>query len=235
MKVLDLFSCIGGHALGLHAAGGFETVQFVECDDYRRRVLAHHFPGVPIDDDVTTFQARPGSADVIVGGPPCQKTSNAAAIHGKRTGGSLWCEMRRIIADVGSADWIVVEQPTASEAWQAQVERDLASLGYRTTRIVLAASDFGAPHIRRRVFTLAHPSLPRLQIAREAGPRTIESLSRRAFAGNPWREGPPRSLPVDAGLSRGLARRRRIEAIGDSNPPIMMTAIGMMIQRAECA
>lgn len=233
MRTLDLFSCIGGHTLGLHAAGDFQTVQFVERDEYRRRVLTHHFPGVPVDDDVCTYQAHRGSADLIVGGPPCQQTSNAASIHGKRTGVSLWGEMRRIISEVGTAAWVVVEQPTASEAWQTEVERGLASLGYRTARIVLSAGDFGAPHQRRRVFTLANASVSRLQVAGQARARTIERLARGTFAGNPWGAGPPRSLPVDAGLSRGLARRRRIEAIGDSNPPIMMTAIGMMIEAAS--
>lgn len=48
MNVLDLFSDIGGHALGLAAAGDFRTVQFVEIDPARRRLLAHHFPGVPL-------------------------------------------------------------------------------------------------------------------------------------------------------------------------------------------
>ena len=55
MNVLDLFSNIGGHAIGLSAAGDFRVVQFVEINERRRRLIAHHFPGVPIHDDVRTF------------------------------------------------------------------------------------------------------------------------------------------------------------------------------------
>lgn len=234
LTCLDLFSCIGGHALGLSCAGGFRTVQFVELDPYRRRVLARHFPEVPLHDDVRTYTGTRGEAAVVVGGPPCQQTSTAAAIHGKRTGASLWTEMGRIIGRVEPA-WVVVEQPLGNAAWQAEVEGDLEELGYCTARADLAAADFGAPHIRRRLFLLAHRDLSRLQVAREARSRAIECLAGRAAAGNPWRAGVPGALRVDAGLSGGLHRRERIAALGDSNPPIMMQAIGLMILAAEAA
>jgi site-specific DNA-cytosine methylase len=51
MKVLDLFSGIGGFALGLEAAG-FETVAFCEIDPYAQKVLKKNWPGVPIYEDV---------------------------------------------------------------------------------------------------------------------------------------------------------------------------------------
>src|SRR6476659_6022774 len=77
LRVLDLFSGIGGFSLGLERAGGFETVAFCEIEAYPRRVLAKHWPRVPIYDDVRTLTAdtlsRDGIAvDVICGGFPCQ-------------------------------------------------------------------------------------------------------------------------------------------------------------------
>ena len=48
MKVVDLFSGIGGFSLGLESTGGFETVQFVENHEWCQKVLAKNFPGVPI-------------------------------------------------------------------------------------------------------------------------------------------------------------------------------------------
>ena len=62
LRVLDLFSGIGGFSLGLERTGGFETVAFCEIEDYPRRVLAKHWPGVPIYDDVRTLMPEPGSA-----------------------------------------------------------------------------------------------------------------------------------------------------------------------------
>jgi site-specific DNA-cytosine methylase len=234
VEVLDLFSCIGGHALGLRAAGPFETVQFVEYDPWRRKVLAHHFPGVPIHDDVRTFRGEPGSADVVVGGPPCQRTSVAAAVHGYRTGASLWPDMLRIIREVGPF-WVVVEQPPGNRAWEAEVAGGLAGAGYHASRLVLSVEGLGGPHIRRRVFTLAHRDLSRLAVAGEAGSWEAERVARRAADRNPWREALARVLRVDARVSTrldGHHRKRRIEAIGDSNPPVMMAVIGRAILAA---
>lgn len=232
-RTLDLFSCIGGHALGLHDVAGFETVQFVEINEYRRRVIARWFPGRPIHDDIRTYVGRRDEADLIVGGPPCQKTSVAAAVHGNRTGESLWVEMGRIIGRV-EPSWVVVEQPPGNAPWETEVTRDLEELGYHAARIVLSASDFGAPHIRRRVFVLAHRDLSRLQVAGEARSWAIDSLSWGASPGNPWSPHIAGALRVASRLPPGMEpdRRRRIEALGDSNPPIMMTAIGLMIRAA---
>ncbi|WP_316210665.1 DNA cytosine methyltransferase, partial [Bradyrhizobium sp. SZCCHNR3053] len=138
MNVLDLFSNIGGHAIGMREAGGFRTVQFVEINERRRRLLAHHFPGVPIHDDVRTFSGV--RADIVIGGPPCQRTSVAAAIHGKRTGESLWPEMLRVGLDAGT-EWFVVEQPPGNAEWEAKVTDDLARSGYHSARVEFAACD----------------------------------------------------------------------------------------------
>jgi len=58
LKVLDLFSGIGGFSLGLERTGGFETVAFCEIDPFCRQVLAKHWPGVPCYDDVRELTAE---------------------------------------------------------------------------------------------------------------------------------------------------------------------------------
>ena len=47
LKVLDLFSGIGGLSLGLERTGKFETVAFSEIDPYASKVLAKWWPDVP--------------------------------------------------------------------------------------------------------------------------------------------------------------------------------------------
>ena len=55
MRVLDLFSGIGGFSLGLERAG-METVAFCEYDKKAQLVLSKHWPDVPIFDDVRTLR-----------------------------------------------------------------------------------------------------------------------------------------------------------------------------------
>lgn len=98
LRVLDLFSGIGGFSLGLERTGGFQTVAFCEIDPFCRRVLAKHWPGVPCHEDVTAREFVPGEADVVVGGFPCQDVSHAgkrAGLTGERSG--LYRELVRAL------------------------------------------------------------------------------------------------------------------------------------------
>jgi DNA (cytosine-5)-methyltransferase 1 len=52
---LDLFSGIGGFAIAAQWAG-FETIAFVEKDPFCQKVLAKHWPNVPIHGDIKTFK-----------------------------------------------------------------------------------------------------------------------------------------------------------------------------------
>ncbi len=78
MKVLDLFSGIGGFSIGLERAG-METVAFCEIEKYPQRVLKHHWPGVPIYDDIRTITRKRLEADGII--------SNSGGLR-RRTGGA---------------------------------------------------------------------------------------------------------------------------------------------------
>ena len=115
IKVLDLFSGIGGFSLAAHRAG-FEVVAHCEIEPFPRAVLANRFPGVPIFEDVKTlkkdiFYEKTGldKIDVVVGGSPCQDFSVAGAQRG--FGGnrsSLFLEQMRIARELG-AKYIVWE------------------------------------------------------------------------------------------------------------------------------
>jgi site-specific DNA-cytosine methylase len=235
VRVLDLFSCIGCHAIGLDRVGGFETVAFCEAKRWRRARLAERFPGVPIHDDVCTLEGV--SADVVFGGPPCQETSVAAAIHGYRTGDSLWPEMLRVGLDAG-AEWFVVEQPSGNPDWEADVSESLARVGRHVAKFEFEARDIGAPYERRRVFLISCSSLSRLEIAWKAGPSAIERVARAADARGAWNPLILEALPVDArsaGEFKSALSRDRvewIEALGDSNPPGMAEVIGHIIREA---
>ncbi len=170
LKVLDLFSGIGGFSLGLERTGGFETVAFCEIEPFPRRVLAKHWPKVPCYDDVRTLTAdtlrRDGIAvDVICGGFPCQDISfagNGAGIaHGTRSG--LWSEYARLIGEL-RPQFVIVENVAALLGRGLdRVLGDLAAVGYDAEWHCIPASAIGAPHRRDRLWVVGHTAGSRLQ------------------------------------------------------------------------
>jgi DNA (cytosine-5)-methyltransferase 1 len=162
LRTLDLFSGIGGFSLGLERTGGFKTVAFCEIDPFCRRVLAKHWPEVPIHEDVRELTgarlAADGIAvDVICGGFPCQDVSFAgkrAGLEGARSG--LWGEYRRIIGEIRPGFVIVENVPGLLSLGLGTVLGDLAALGLDAVWDCVPASAVGAPHRRDRVWLVAH-------------------------------------------------------------------------------
>ena len=163
MKVLDLFSGIGGFSLGLERAG-METVAFCEFDKHCQKVLKKHWPEVPIHEDVRTLNAKQyrGSVDVVCGGFPCQDLSVAgkkAGFEGERS--SLYREMLRIIGECRPR-YAIFENVTGllsgdGGRWFARFLYDLAEIGYDAEWHCISASYIGAPHHRDRVWIVAYP------------------------------------------------------------------------------
>lgn len=58
LKVLSLFSGIGGIDLGLERTQGFQTIAFVEIDKDCQEVLRKHWPKVPIFENVEKVGVR---------------------------------------------------------------------------------------------------------------------------------------------------------------------------------
>jgi DNA (cytosine-5)-methyltransferase 1 len=165
LRVLDLFSGIGGFSLGLERTGGFKTVAFCEIEPFPRRVLAKHWPEVPCYDDVRTLTAdrlrSDGIAvDVICGGFPCQDISlannNGAGLAGAKSG--LWSEYARLIGDVRPQFVIVENVSMLRSRGLGVVLGDLARLGYDAEWESIPAAAVGAPHIRDRLWLVAYPN-----------------------------------------------------------------------------
>jgi DNA (cytosine-5)-methyltransferase 1 len=102
MKVLSLFSGVGGFDLGLENAG-METVFQCEWDKHATKILERHWPDVPRWTDVSTLTGayvlrHAPVIDVVAWGSPCQDLSVAgkrAGLSGERSG--LFHEGIRII------------------------------------------------------------------------------------------------------------------------------------------
>jgi DNA (cytosine-5)-methyltransferase 1 len=191
VRIGSLFSGIGGLELGLERAGLGHVVWQVENNAFCRAVLARHWPEVERFEDVSTPRVYP-PADLICGGFPCQDVSSAGRGAGLREGtrSGLWFEFRRIVSDLRPR-WVLVENVTSGKRrWLPTVRRDLHVLGYDSVAIALSAADVGAPHLRRRVFVVAHPYGEQLR-------------DQPGGIGGPDREGP--TLPVHDGDEEPLA------------------------------
>ena len=155
IKVLDLFSGIGGFSLGLERAGPFRTVAFCERDAFCQAVLRKHWPDVPIHDDVRALNFG-GGVDVITGGYPCQPFSVAGKQKGAADDRHLWPSMFEIIKHKRPR-WVVAENVAGHIAMGLdEVLFDLESEGYTARPLVIPACAVDAPHRRDRVWIVAH-------------------------------------------------------------------------------
>ena len=164
MKVLDLFSGIGGFSHGLDKVG-FKTVAFCEMDKYCKLVLQKHWKGVKIYNDVKELKGEEiikehGTIDIVVGGFPCQPFSIAGARKGTDDNRHLWPEMFRIIKEL-KPRWVIGENVRNIISIQngmvfENVCTDLEGEGYEVRAFNIPAAGVGAPHKRERVWIVAN-------------------------------------------------------------------------------
>jgi len=185
---IDLFSGIGGFALGARMSG-IETIAFCEKDKFCRQVLRKNFPGRPICKDIKEFgyewliantdsigelqserivskeRERSGDSNqkyILTGGFPCQPFSIAGARKGTTDDRFLWSEMLRVIHEISPA-WIIAENVFGILTSEQGVVFesicfDLESAGYNVQPFVIPACAVGAPHRRDRIWIVASNS-----------------------------------------------------------------------------
>lgn len=156
LKVLDLFSGIGGFSLGLEKTGKFKTAGFCEIEPHCKKVINKNFFGVPVFDDITKLNIKEGDYDVFTGGFPCQDISIAGknnGIDGEKSG--LWKEYKRLIKQ-GKPKYAIIENVFALLGRGLEVIlQDLAEIGYDATWTLYDTRYFGKPQRRRRVYIIA--------------------------------------------------------------------------------
>ena len=159
LKVLDLFSGIGGFSLGLESTGYFETVAFCEKDEFCKKVLQKHWSNLKIYDEVRSLHDTKIQADVVTGGFPCQAFSQAGLQKGRTDDRWLWNEMFDVIKQV-KPRWVIGENVQGIINIEEgmvlrQVQNDLDSEGFKVQCFIIPASGIGAWHNRNRVWILA--------------------------------------------------------------------------------
>jgi len=228
MKVLSLFSGVGGFDMGLENAG-MKTVFQCEWDKHANSILYKHWPDVPKWDDVSTLTGKHILAhapviDVVAWGSPCQDLSVAgkrAGLEGGRSG--LFHEGIRIIKELQEETngqyprisiWenVVGALNSNRGADFGVILNEMAEAGAVAIEwSVLDAQYFGIPQRRRRVFVIAifDPVLanrcpsPLLPVA--------ESLPGHLAKSKPKRKSAATTLTESTGADGGI-----VNAIGAS-------------------
>ena len=167
MKMLDLFSGIGGFALAAQWRWGkqLNIVGFCEIEKYAQKVLKKNFPNVPIYEDITKLDGTQfKDIDLITGGFPCQDISIAGKGKGlideetgKKTRSGLWSEMYRIISEIRPKFTIIENVPMLTVRGGTRVIADLAKIRYDAEWQIIGANDVGAWHRRKRIWIVAYP------------------------------------------------------------------------------
>lgn len=227
INVLDLFSGIGGFALGFERAG-MHTAAFCEIDPFCQRVLKRHWPEKPIYHDIKQLTQRRlhhdriQHIDLICGGYPCQPFSVAGHRRGEEDPRHLWPEMHRLIREI-KPRWVVCENVDGHvELGLDNVLTDLESQGYSCWPFIIPACAIGAPHRRDRVWIIAHSC----GIRRVTPPSTLpipQDLSNATVFGE-------LPTPFTSRINDGIPFLvDRIRALGNAVVPLIPELIGRAI------
>lgn len=210
---LDLFSGIGGFALGAYWAGmRFDGHYFSEVDEYAIRVYRQRFPDAIGLGDICKIRGAdlPEGDWIIAGGFPCQDISVAgkgAGLAGARSG--LWYEYARLIGELRPRFAIMENVGALVGRGLDAVLGSLAEIGYDAEWQDIRASDVGAPHRRERIWIVAYPE--------GSGSGRIGGWAKTGLA----RAGCSCTLPAPLAHScgPGLAERMRERGDADAEQP----------------
>ena len=178
MKALELFAGVGGFRIGLERAG----IEVIWSNQWEPSTRAQHASScyeanfgaeghdnqdiaMAIDADLNGDVTIP-SADLLVGGFPCQDYSVAkslsasAGLEGKK--GVLWWEIRRLVETkkpklvfLENVDRLLKSPSKQRGRDFAVMLRTLGDLGYVVEWRVVNAADYGFAQRRIRVFIVA--------------------------------------------------------------------------------
>jgi len=158
LKLLDLFSGIGGFSLGMEATKRIKTIGFVEKDKFCQKVLNKNFKNIPIEEDIRNVKGQRYTADIISGGFPCQPFSVAGKRRGTDDDRYLWYETIRVVREC-KPKWFVGENVEGlinisnGEVLQ-QIQKDLEKESFQVQCLIIPASGIGAWHQRKRVWII---------------------------------------------------------------------------------
>jgi len=235
MAHVDLCSGIGGFALGFQWAGLSKPVLFCDIEPWSRKVLAKHWPDVPIAEDVKELANDPDGnvpdCDILTAGYPCQPFSHAGKRLGHEDDRHIWPYLLQIVAQKRPA-WCCFENVYGHVSMGLdQVLLDLEAEGYASRTFIVPACGVDAPHLRYRVFVVAKDvadtNSPRCEEQRRS--QSAQEKHQAPQCGSGW------LLEPSVGrVAHGIPKRvDRLRGLGNAIVPQLAMKIGQAIKQCE--
>ena len=213
MKLLDLFSGIGGFHKGFEEAGfEFDWVGFSEIDKYASAVYKYRYPNAEELGDISTIRPKrdlPDNIDLLCGGFPCQ----AFSLSGRRKGfedsrGTLFFEIARILRHFRDTEkpipHFVLENVKGLLSHDngrtfAVIYRVLTDIGY-TVECQLLNTRWVLPQNRERIYIVGH-------FGNGSGCKVFPIGENGKLFGKQSRKKDRKSISVQNGYSRTISSR----------------------------
>jgi len=202
LRHVDLCSGIGGFALGFEWAGLSRPVMFCDIEPWPRKILAKHWPDVPIEEDVKVLANEPEripECSILTAGYPCQPFSHAGKRRGEEDDRHIWPYIREIVAQKRPT-WCVFENVYGHLSMGIDtVLSNLEADGYATRPFIVPACGVDAAHRRDRIWIVANTDNAR------GGSSRREANEQRQANEQRWEEQ----------LQSGISRQRK--DVADTN------------------
>lgn len=169
MKVISLFAGIGGLDTGF-IENGYEVVWANDIDKYAAQTYQANYASPIILGDLNEINLDEiPSADVVIGGFPCQPFSSMGELKGfEDTRGTLFFRIVELIQNQierGHKPKALVLENVRNLKHHNKgktfkvIKKTLMDLGYKVYDQVLNSSDYGVPQTRNRTFIVCFSNL----------------------------------------------------------------------------
>ena len=166
MKILDLFSGVGGFGYGFEMSGGFRVIGAIEYDkEIANSMKMNHKHAEIFIGDIRKIKPEDvkkkiGKVDIIIGGPPCQGFSLKGQIGGMRDERNFLFKEYLKYVRFFKPKYVVMENVPSiltdqNGFFKKKIKNELEKNGYNVTCGILDASNFGVPQKRKRAFFLS--------------------------------------------------------------------------------
>lgn len=202
LSFISLYSGSGGLDHGFTATGLFEPVWANDIDEHAVQTYTKafdHWGHVATSGDIRRQPDLPGrgSADLVIGGPPCQGFSVAGRMDPEDPRSRHVWDFLRMVERVRPRAFVMenVASLAVNRRWaslrDALVRHASKGLGYTTSLVLLNASHYGVPQARERMFLIGlhgrwadHPVVPMPSTLRNS-PTVRSAIERLPPVGEP--------------------------------------------------